>query len=200
MVKIMSVAVTVFWATPELVEKILPYLDLASTLSLVKAHGVTQAIVQRSLNWDKLVRLNCPFHHPSDLDHFYDCRLREEKVEPKINLVRGLVAILKVLTNLRTLLPNLLDVICERFSARAPTIPNDQNEIDFSFPVLVSCSSYPNGQNVSLLGFVLIEEAESAFGTSMQRLVSMSLPADSDEDRDDTLTLSGSLLSALTSR
>ena len=190
-------SVELFWARPELVEKILPYLDLVSILSLVKAHDVTQAFLQRSLNWGKLVRRHCPFHDPY-LDRF-EGSFSEERVEQKVNLVRGLVAILKVMTNYPTLLPDFLNTVCERFSDRAPT-NNHPNEPE-NFPVSVSCTSYPNGQRVSLLGFVLIEEVESAFGTTLQRLVSISPPAlENPNHSSRTLTLRGPLLSALASR
>ena len=59
-----------FSATPKLLEKILPYLDLVSNVSLVKARDVTQAILEKSLYWDKLVRRNCPSHHPRDNFYF----------------------------------------------------------------------------------------------------------------------------------
>ena len=39
----------IFSATPKLLEKILPYLDLVSNVSLVKARDVTQAILEKSL-------------------------------------------------------------------------------------------------------------------------------------------------------
>ena len=45
-----------FSATPKLLEKNLPSLDLVSNVSLVKARDVTQAILEKSLYWDKLVR------------------------------------------------------------------------------------------------------------------------------------------------
>ena len=59
-----------FSATPKLVEKIFPYLDLVSNVSLVKARDVTKAILEKSLYWDKLVRRNCPSHHPRDNFYF----------------------------------------------------------------------------------------------------------------------------------
>ena len=45
-----------FWASAELVEKILlPYLDAESTKNLAKAHGLTLTILGKAFAWDKLV-------------------------------------------------------------------------------------------------------------------------------------------------
>ena len=50
-----------FWETPELIEKLLPYLDLKSTVRLAQTHEMTQNILQRRCIWNKLVRRSCPF-------------------------------------------------------------------------------------------------------------------------------------------
>ena len=103
-----------FLSTPELVSYLLPFLNLKSILSLAEAHDFTRAILQKSFNWDKLVRRYCPSHH--QYDHF-DMQ-SDPDAEEKIGHVKGLVAILKLMTKPKVLLPNLLDVICQRFSPR----------------------------------------------------------------------------------
>ena len=154
-----------FLSTPELVSYLLPFLNLKSILSLAEAHDFTRAILQKSFNWDKLVRRYCPSHH--QYDHF-DMQ-SDPDAEEKIGHVKGLVAILKLMAKPKVLLPNLLDVICERFSHREDSIAAPSN-----YPVSLTCPCHPDGHNVSLLGFVLLEEAEGAFGTALQELVSTS--------------------------
>ena len=50
-------AVQKFWATPELVEKLLlPFLDTGSTKHLAEAHGLTLEVLGKAFSWDKLVK------------------------------------------------------------------------------------------------------------------------------------------------
>ena len=49
------------WETPELVEKLLPFLDLEFTLHLAQTHELTQDILQGSCIWNKLIRLEVSF-------------------------------------------------------------------------------------------------------------------------------------------
>ena len=49
-----------FWETPELVEKLLPYLDLNSTKQLAESHKLTRKILKKGLAWNKLLRRFLP--------------------------------------------------------------------------------------------------------------------------------------------
>ena len=60
-------AITQFWETPELVERVLPYLDLTSTKMLAKAHKLTRLILKRAFAWHKLVRRVMPENEKSEL-------------------------------------------------------------------------------------------------------------------------------------
>ena len=54
-------AVQKFWATPELVEKLLlPFLDTGSTKHLAEAHGLTLEVLGKVLSWDKLIKRTFP--------------------------------------------------------------------------------------------------------------------------------------------
>ena len=156
-----------FWETPELVEKLLPFLDLGAILHLAKTNKMTRDILQKSCIWNQLVRRSCPMR----LEHFSEENgfLRKEELQPGFDRVRGLVAILKLLKDPMTLLLDLLDVICERFA---------QNETQdrFFFPLFtVGCPCHSGSHSVSLPGFLLLEEAEGAFGTAVQHLVAIDL-------------------------
>ena len=49
-----------FWETPELVEKLLPYLDLSATKLLAESHKLTRKILKKALNWNKLIQRILP--------------------------------------------------------------------------------------------------------------------------------------------
>ena len=151
-----------FWETPELVEKLLPFLDLGAILHLAKTNKMTRDILQKSCIWNQLVRRSCPMR----LEHFSEENgfLRKEELQPGFDRVRGLVAILNLLKEPMTLLLDLLDVICERFV---------QNEPQDRFTV--GCPCHSGSHSVSLPGFLLLEEAEGAFGTAVQPLVAIDL-------------------------
>ena len=49
-----------FWRRLELVEHLLPFLDLASTKELAGAHKLTRQILGRAINWNKVVKRTFP--------------------------------------------------------------------------------------------------------------------------------------------
>ena len=56
------VAETKFWSTPELVEKLVFFLDASSILNLAQTHRLTQQIFQQPFVWNQLVRRSCPYN------------------------------------------------------------------------------------------------------------------------------------------
>ena len=50
-----AAAVRQFLGTPELVEKLLPYLDLTSTKHLAESHQLTRKLLRKPLTWNKLI-------------------------------------------------------------------------------------------------------------------------------------------------
>ena len=129
-----------FWGTPELVEKILPFLDLTSTLSLVQSKVMSRKILQGGIVWNRLIRRSSP------LD--------------ELAVVAKLVQILKLMKEPTTLMLDLLDLICEsRVGDRM---------INLFGTVQMSCPRHPNSHLVRLSDFRLLEEVEGAFGTAEQ--------------------------------
>lgn len=49
-----------FRETPELVEKLLPYLDLTSTKHLAESHKLTRKILRKTFTWKKLIQKILP--------------------------------------------------------------------------------------------------------------------------------------------
>ena len=161
-----------FWRTPELVEKLLPYLNLESTLALAQSHGMTRSLLQGTSIWNKLIRRSCPFAvkvQPSDLPN-PDLRLSiPPEMQVKIGVMKNLVEILKLMGDPQeALLLDLLDVICERFATDDAFMQN----LDHTH-VSMGCSRHPAGHLIPLSGFLLLEEVEAAFGTTLQSLESV---------------------------
>ena len=88
-----------FWETPELLEHLLPFLDLQTTLNLAKTHDLTRNIFKSSVSWKKLIRRN----------------LLDDR-EPRREVVINLVELLKLVDGPGAHLLDLLDAICmEKF-------------------------------------------------------------------------------------
>ena len=78
-----SVAEKKFWEMPELVDRLLPFLDVESTLRHVKVHELTQKILQGSHAWKELIGRSCLSNLPTES-------------KEKMDVVKHLVAILKL--------------------------------------------------------------------------------------------------------
>ena len=149
-----------FWETPELIEKLLPNLDLKSTVCLARTHVMTQNILQRRCIWNKLIRRSCLFierGNPFGLPN-------GPKMPHKIDMVKDLVTILKLMTDPNAFLLDLLDFICERFT------PEDVHLLRQNTHVAIRCPRHPDLHFIPLAGFLLLEEVEGAFGTTEQSL------------------------------
>ena len=106
-----------FWEIPELVERLFPFLDASSTLSLARAHPPTVRILQGGLNWIQFIRRSCPSPviNYEGKSHLSDCDWAIEAAEQKKQELRPVVQLLKMMKNPRSYLLDLLDLICERF-------------------------------------------------------------------------------------
>ena len=149
-----------FWKTPELIERLLPFLDSRSTARLAQAHEKTLNILQGCVPWGKLIKRS-----RSEADNG-----NSDPSEAVCDGVANLTAILKMMQDPETvLLPNLLDLICERFPAPSCT-HNDPGSCDCHGTVSLDCAHHPGGHVVTLLVFCLLEWIEAAFGTAKQAI------------------------------
>ena len=145
------------WKMPELVERLLLFLDLPSTLHLVQADQIDKHILRESLSskvWKKLIKQST----------FRDGDGRGRKD------VRALVTILKRTQpkDLDSFLLPLLDHICESFPCTPWQAVHDSYEVQMNCP----CQEEPH--KISLSGFLLLEEeVEGPFGTALQSLKSV---------------------------
>ena len=98
-------------------------------------HGTTLDILEGSVSWNKLIRRTCPWKGKRGK--------LEEGMQDKINVMKNLVAILKLMFNHRRhLMLDLLDLICKKF----------RRSYDFK----LGCVRHPGGHDVSLSGFRLL--------------------------------------------
>ena len=116
-----------FWRTPELVDRLMTFLDGHSTLSLVKALPLAFDMIEGKSSWIKLVRRVCPYVE----DGVVSCEEWKEQVAKERKDVRSLVEILKMMKDPSPPLLDLLHVICERFP------PDDRDEVLADAHVLV---------------------------------------------------------------
>ena len=134
----------VFWRTPELVDRLLPFLDPASTLALAQVLPLTAGLLQATHNWSRFIRRFCPFS-PSKHNENYKPSIAKQKLAE----VRPLVRILQMMESPQFNLVALLDIICERFP---PSVAQH---------VMVTCPNH-NVHHVSPLGLVLLQFVETA--------------------------------------
>ena len=146
-----------FWKMPELVERLIPFLDADTTLALVKALPLALELIQGRSMWIKLVSRVCP----RDTDVLLP---EEPKLEEAVAKVMPLVEILKMMEDPNPLLLDLLHCICERFPPVDWPIPPTPQFIQ------VSCSCEHTSHKVSLWGFLILEGVEGAMETTEQKV------------------------------
>ena len=166
-----------FWRMPELVEKLLLLLHPLSSLRLLQTGIVEKQVLRESLSskaWNHLIR---------------QCSFGEEGALQRTDL-KNVVQILKLveLEDSSAFLLPLLDLICEKFP------PPNHNELwmgEVRGEVQIACPCRADPHNVSLDGFLLLEEeVEGVFGTAYQSIKSV----------DSKYNLCQPFLSALSSR
>ena len=162
-------AVKVVLGTTELVEKLLPYLDLETTFNLAQTHKLTREVLQKRSIWRKLIRRGC--HYDEEQDFYNHERDFDNYVPPhlaKIAQLKKLVEILQLFKSPEAHLLDLLELVCERFK----TLRRLREYVGPQ--VLLSHPGHSDHHSVSLACFLLLEEVEGAFGTTLQRLESIS--------------------------
>ena len=110
-------AVQKFLRSPDLVEKLLPYLDAMSTLSLAQTRisCLLQHLQRTSVVWNKLVERTLPGDHmiPHLAGGEYWNRVSESFQEKRLQIL-SLVNILKMMKNAKPYELHLLHAICEK--------------------------------------------------------------------------------------
>ena len=177
-----------FWGTPELVEKLVSFLDLASIKQLAEFHKLTRKILGKSFIWNQLIKRIFPNDHNIDPNHsdFPD----EDVAQPHHVILaseRGKVRLLTEILSLSEdsdgyqLRMDLVHTICERHTIQDP---NYKRLVD------VGCSCKQT-HTVSFLGFLQLQEVharEQEILLCVERVIAHDLLDDP------TLTALGSIL------
>ena len=185
-------AVKKFLQTPDLLEKLLPYLDAGTTLRL--AQSKISCLVQHLKNypevWIKMVQRTLPGDNKVEpaLYWRYWNRVRESFEEKRVKM-QNLAGILKMVDDADSQvshLRHLLDTIC----VKSP--PDDGR-------CYIQIGSTSHGFHlVSPLGFLLLEEVEVALGSTLQSVSRVDLGIYSNTL--DALSASEALMQALAAR
>ena len=159
-------AVEKFWGCADYLEILLTMLDPLSIRRLTQSGVMDRKVLKKSLSskvWARLIR-----------------RSRVLVLDD----VKNFVAILKFMKmeDPGSFLLPLLHHICERFPVQAGRFPDADG-------VALNRPGHTEPRKVSLQGFLLLEEVESSFGTSIQSI-----------EKIEEVTLDESHLSALSSR
>ena len=147
-----------FWRTPELVDKLLTFLDAGSTKLLAESHDLTLQILGQAFNWDKLTKRTFPVGEDFDLVEDADTFLASEKSKTGF-----LVDILRMIKGAQQpqLKKDLLHAICKRFPGE-PAVEKIWKQKPF---IDVSCSSCLETHQVSSWGFLLLVHLEAKLGS-----------------------------------
>ena len=164
----MDAAVKKFLQTPDLLEKLLPYLDADTTLSLAqsKISCLVQHLKDYPEVWIKMVQRTLPGDNkvePTILGYWNRVK---ESFEGKRVKMQNLAGILKMVDDADSQvshLRHLLDTIC----VKSP--PDDGR-------CYIQIGSTSHGfYLVSPLGFLLLEEVEAALGSTLQNVSRVAL-------------------------
>ena len=162
-----------FLKLPELIERLVSFLDAQSTLCLLRSRVMDKETREKSFSskaWSQLIRRTL-----CGQDGLLLIRRTPEMVEAEAEVwcgveswlevdegVKDLVKILKLLQleQPNTFMLPLLDLICE-------SIPSMEH-------IAIRCPCHTEPHIVSWRAFLLLEEVEGAFGTAEQSIQSMS--------------------------
>ena len=163
-----------FWGNPDLVEKLLPYLDVFTIILLAESRiSCTIQILQKtSAVWVKLVRRTFPDIQiwPDTSSGRYWNLVKERFEEEKIQILH-LTSILTMMDNPKSHTQDLLEVICEKFP---PIVSAGRSD----FSIKLACPCHQSQHSVSPLSFLLLEEVDGALGSSapLQEVLQVKVP------------------------
>ena len=146
--KMISVGVEKFLNLSELVERVLLLLDPSSALNLFQSGLVEKKVLKESLSskvWKQLV-LRCSFGEA--------WRIEMEDVRRMGQILKQLD-----LEDYTSYILPLLDTICQKFTYSG-----------LGSRIEITCSCLKGAHSLQLDGFLLLEEVEAVFGTTLQNI------------------------------
>ena len=155
-------AETKFWKTPELVERLLSFLDARSITRLAKLHKLTLDLIQRPVAWDKLMRGSV-----SDDSKYWEWdepELEQFYKEDVLAQALLLVEISRMFEDPKPFQLDLLHLICER---NPPNI-EESAWINFGEEVVSLACCCNQTHSVSPLAFLILDEILQTLGSAEQ--------------------------------
>ena len=162
---------TKFWRMPEMVEKLLEYLDEISILSIVGVELLTMEVFQAATKTSKrfeskplvkIIRKALGFGELGPQRALSSILSPRELEQHRAKVQRISRTLLAELNTPKPLQLEILDVICAEH--KYVNRPHRQESV-----IRMSCSVHTY-HSVSPLGFVLLEDCEGAIGSSEQRI------------------------------
>ena len=166
-----------FWGLPEMVEKLLPFLDPASTKELAEAHDLTLQMLGKADIWEKLIKR--AFNNTTWAAKAYTAGDDPLLLAAEKSKALALAGILNLTRNSQRAQLDLLQAICKKFPSH-----NNWNYVEVGCPFFEETHFV-----VSPGGFLLLEEVERELNSSQQKVLKIRLSR-----------LEEPLLSALASR
>ena len=145
-----------FWQSKDLMEHLIPFLDLPTTLALASTHHLALEVLQQKRIWTGLI-LSLKLVK----SRFWHCgnSVEIKAMQRRVDVVTSL---LKLMEEPEPLLNILLDTICLNF----PPATDENGHKDVIF--INSPKVYNTGFFVSPTGFLLLEQAESGMESKVQ--------------------------------
>ena len=145
-----------FWQSKDLMEHLLPLLDLPSTLALASTHNLALEVLHQKRIWKYLI-LRMKLAKP----RFWHCgnSVEIKEMQKRVDMVTTL---LKLMEEPEPLLKILLETICFNF----PPAMDENGHKDVIF--INSPMVYNTGFLVSPTGFLLLERLESRMESQVQ--------------------------------
>ena len=156
--------------TPDLVERLLPFLDTTSTVQLAQSEisCVVKLLKNNPALWKKIVERTFPGDFKLGLYEVdYYNRVRESFEEKRVKVV-GLVSILKMMKKPNSHISQLLEVICEKSPQDEIPLNRYGSGVHVQSIQIGNCPSHGSSCSVSPLGFLLLEQIEAAFGLASE--------------------------------
>ena len=174
-------AETKFWRMPELIERLLEYLDEFSILSIVGLNLLTLEVLQTASRTSKplpgLIRRVLRFD-------------QRESFEQQREKVRRFSNTLLAQSSSEPLLLEVLDVICFQHKYVGAWVPHPgiHNVTNYNQKSVIkmSCPLHKGHHMVSPLGIILLEDCEAALAISSTKLSVIDIMLDGREDMSDT--------------
>ena len=177
-----------FWSTPELAEKLLAHLDLASIKALARCHRLTRQILGKPFCWNKLS--NKTLEGEDFILNSYTMPKEDDMhlavMRPKIKLLSQILNLAESADKPQLEL-DFLHTICKRYLIREQCFKPRRNHVS------LSCSCLETHQ-LSPWGFVLLMDVEATLVSRKQSIEEVVVVAENGG------YLRGPLLTALASR